>query len=367
MVKCNLRFLILSLGIFGNILNVKSQQTGDCGIFQNAIIDLGEENLQKYAINDCCNHNDITCENNSITRIKISNIRCNDIRFESIISKLANLQHLTTFEISYTRDCTRSMPNNLSELKNLKSLILNDNGFDDSLPENISKISSLEKLDMSNNRFFGTIPACYSDLKNLKTLKLNGNRLTGAVPYNFSQLENLTELNLAYNNDLNGYIPKMSKVKICDYDKTGICSLSSTTCKKDLPLCSKDDVRKSNAENGSPDPEAYEGDVQSIKLWFKENSWKIPFIILLTIFGISISFICCGLGSMCCSCGSSSSGDYDGTKSSTTTGKSTLPTYIQLPPPTQKKKSGFKWDGNGRPTYFNKSGHAVYTFKKNKY
>jgi len=40
--KSNLRFLILSLGLLGNISSVKSQQSDDCAIFQDAIIDLGE-------------------------------------------------------------------------------------------------------------------------------------------------------------------------------------------------------------------------------------------------------------------------------------------------------------------------------------
>ena len=67
--KSNLKFLVLSLGLLGNIANVKSQQSGDCAIFQDAIIDLGEQNAQRYTTNNCCNLDGITCENNSITKM----------------------------------------------------------------------------------------------------------------------------------------------------------------------------------------------------------------------------------------------------------------------------------------------------------
>jgi len=365
--KSNLRFLILSLGLFGNILSVKSQQSGDCGIFQDAITDLWEEIVQKYTTNDCCNLDDITCENNSITKIKFTNIKCGDLRFEPTISKLANLQQLTSFEISYTDRCYGSMPKNISELKNLKSLILNDNGFDSVLPENISKLSNLEKLDLSNNRLHGTIPASYGNLKNLKSLKLNTNGISGAVPYTFNQLENLTELNLAGNRNIKGYIPKMSKVEVCDYKDTGICSLSSTSCNEGLTYCTKDDVKKTNAENGSPDPKAYEGDVQSFKIWWKNNSWKVPFMILGLIFAIPVLFGCCGICSMfdCCSpCFGSNSpeGSEPIAKPSTTTttGNYTLPSYVQ--PNNNHKKHGFRLEGSN-VVFYNKMGHGMVTHK----
>jgi len=85
----------------------------------------------------------------------------------------------------------------------------------------------------------------------------------------------------------------MSKIEICNYKGSSICSLSFTSCKEGLPLCTKEDVKKTNAENGSPDPKAYEGDVQSFKIWWKNNSWITPFIIPGTIFLIGFLFICC--------------------------------------------------------------------------
>jgi len=365
--KSNLKFLILSLGLLGNILSVKSQQSGDCGIFQDAITDLGEENVQKYTTNDCCNLDAITCENNSIIKIKFTNIRCGELKFEPTISKLANLQQLTYFEISYGERCF--MPNNLSELKNLKFLILNDNRFDATLPENISKLTNLEKLDLSKNRLHGTIPDSYGNLKNLKSLKLSSNGISGAVPYTFNQLENLTELILGDNRELKGYIPKMSKVEVCDYKSTQLCSLSSTSCNEGLPLCTKDDVKKTNAENGSPDPKAYEGDVQSFKLWWKDNAWKIPFMVLGLIFAVSISFLCCGICTLCdclpCSRGSPApEGSEPITKPSTTTGGgSILPSYVQ-----PNKKHGFKLEGTN-VVYYSKGGHPINMYKmhKNKY
>jgi len=63
----------------------------------------------------------------------------------------------------------------------------------------------------------------------------------------------------------------MTKIEVCDYKDNGICSISSTSCNEGwFTLLYKNDVMKTNTENGSLDPKAYEGEVQSFKIWWKK-------------------------------------------------------------------------------------------------
>ncbi|MCK4761733.1 MAG: fibronectin type III domain-containing protein [Candidatus Aminicenantes bacterium] len=108
------------------------------------------------------------------------------------------------------------LPAELSDLKNLGSLILSDNGLREIHPD-AGKLKKLHTLDLSNNRLSGTIPAWIGQLRGLRKLDLRYNRLSGGIPAWIGNLKNL-EVLLLDGNMLSGPIPeelgRLSKLKI---------------------------------------------------------------------------------------------------------------------------------------------------------
>ncbi|KAG4103771.1 L domain-like protein [Neocallimastix lanati (nom. inval.)] len=233
-----------------NILSVRSQEIPDCAIVREAVKKLGSFKL-KFVANNCCDLDVVTCNANNVIGIKLIGISCfsSNVKLEDTISEFANLKHLESFELSYQSWC--KAPTGITNLKNLKSLVMTNNGFKETLPEYFIKLNKLEKLDLSFNKYYGTIPNSYRKLKNLKSLILNNNELSGSIPYSFIKLENLTELNLAENKELTGYIPELPKINTCDYASTDLCSIKSSTCTTNLKgICTEDIITNTDKSNG---------------------------------------------------------------------------------------------------------------------
>jgi len=250
-----------------NILSVKGQEISDCSIVKEAANRLGESKV-KFSSTNCCDLDVVTCNDKNVIGVKFIGNRCFDFDedLEGAIDKLASLENLESFELSSLGYWCK-YPKNFPKLKKLKTLIIKDNSeFSGTLPEDIIQLTNLETLEISNNRYSGSIPSSYAKLTKLKSLSLNNNLLTGYIPYSFSQLQNLTELNLKENQELKGYIPKMSKISTCDYGGTELCSLKSTTCTTNLNnICTLNDVTTSNKNNGNPNPnnKEYENDIKT--------------------------------------------------------------------------------------------------------
>ena len=100
-----------------------------------------------------------------------------------------------------------SIPKELSNLSNLKSLYLSNNQLSGSIPVELGNLNDLIDLHLSNNQLTGAIPSEISNLANLVDLSLHFNQLSGSIPAVFSNLTSLKRLVL-YNNRLNGSIPK---------------------------------------------------------------------------------------------------------------------------------------------------------------
>ena len=104
-------------------------------------------------------------------------------------------------------ELTGSIPSEIGNLVNLKSLDLFDNEFTGSIPPEIGNLINLTELFLhSNPGLTGSIPPQIGNLVNLTTLDLRGNELTGSIPSEIGNLTNLTYLNLS-GNELTGFIP----------------------------------------------------------------------------------------------------------------------------------------------------------------
>jgi hypothetical protein len=159
---------------------------------------------------------------------KIIALSIRDSKFKYFPNEILNLVNLEVLDWSCLRPYRNSFLNNkitlpmrLSELKNLKTLILINNGLE-KIPESIGEIQNLESLNLEINELkiipesienlkslkflylanndLSFLPDAIFKLKNLELLDLNANNIE-SIPEKINQLENLRDLYIAMNID----------------------------------------------------------------------------------------------------------------------------------------------------------------------
>jgi Leucine-rich repeat (LRR) protein len=121
----------------------------------------------------------------------------------------------------------RSIPSSISELKNLKSLLLADNNLK-CLPDEIYSLKSLQELNLGNNKL-KKINQKISELENLQLLHLSSN-IIKQLPSEISELRNLEYLWLNNNpiQSLQKEIFLLPKLKILNLANTNINDIDQT-------------------------------------------------------------------------------------------------------------------------------------------
>ncbi|MBO1348908.1 MAG: VCBS repeat-containing protein [Hormoscilla sp. GUM202] len=131
----------------------------------------------------------------------------NDNELDGTIPKeLGNLENLRSLHL-YRNRLDGSIPTELGDLHNLKYLYVSSNQLDGSIPTELGDLHNLIGLDLAYNQLDGSIPTELGALHNLKYLHLNDNQLDGSIPSQLGNLENLEHLYLS-SNQLDGSIPK---------------------------------------------------------------------------------------------------------------------------------------------------------------
>jgi len=81
-----------------------------------------------------------------------------------------------------------TIPNVLSQLRNLTRLDLSNNRLSGSIPSSISALTSLKELSLNDNELIGTIPVEIGLMQNLQTLLLDRNLLNGKISHKICRL-----------------------------------------------------------------------------------------------------------------------------------------------------------------------------------
>ena len=177
---------------------------------------------------DICSWYGVTCENGRVTELdfgdnsshnlvgtlpmelfdlnnlKSLSFRNNDLS-GSIPNEIGNLSNLTFLELT-GNNFSGSIPKELGNLMNLKYLYLWSNQLSGSIPKELGNLSNLKELDLRVNNLSGNLPIELGNLTNLESLALSSNQLSGSIPEELGSLSNLELLYLG-NNQLTGNIP----------------------------------------------------------------------------------------------------------------------------------------------------------------
>ncbi|KAG4982290.1 hypothetical protein JHK87_027039 [Glycine soja] len=172
----------------------------------------------------------IRCSNSKITQLRLPGLNLAG----QLSSAIQSLSELDTLDLSYNTGLTGTIPQEIGNLKKLKSLALNSNRFSGTIPRSLGNLSNIDWLDLAENQLEGTIPVSddqgrpgldlllkaqhfhmgsnkltgtipeelFNSSMHLKHLRFDKNALTGGVPANLSKLGNLSEMDLS-DNDLN--------------------------------------------------------------------------------------------------------------------------------------------------------------------
>jgi Leucine-rich repeat (LRR) protein len=113
---------------------------------------------------------------------------------------------LTSLHIGFN-SMKGGFPQELLQLKNMRTLVLNNNAFTGTIPD-LTDLAFLRTLRLGSNKFSGPVPA-FDGMHILNTIDLSNNELSGQIPTNFLELvgQKLTvEINLS-NNNIVGTVP----------------------------------------------------------------------------------------------------------------------------------------------------------------
>jgi hypothetical protein len=99
----------------------------------------------------------------------------------------------------YSNKLTGELPQALSRLRYLRTLLLHDNSFKGSLStvfQNVSLLKNLEFLDVSNNMFTGELPSELFTVETIQTVAAVANCLSASLPPTICKASNLATLAL---------------------------------------------------------------------------------------------------------------------------------------------------------------------------
>ena len=164
----------------------------------------------------------------------LSELRSLELKFNllsgSIPSELGKLSKLTSLDL-YRNQLNGSIPSELGNLSQLTYLSLSSNQLSGSIPSELGQLTRLTRLYLDFNQLSGSIPSELGNLSQLTRLALSSNQLNGSIPSELGQLTRLTDLFLS-SNQLNGSIP----IELGQLTRLRHLALSSNQLNGSIPI-----------------------------------------------------------------------------------------------------------------------------------
>ncbi|VFQ68618.1 unnamed protein product [Cuscuta campestris] len=153
---------------------------------------------------DPCNFPGVFCDGDNVVSLNLGDPRAGSSGLTGQIDPaVGKLSRLAEFSVVPGK-IKGSLPETLSQLKNLRFLGISRNFLSGEIPGSLGQLRRLQTLDLSYNFFTGNISPVIGALPALSNVILSHNRLTGAVPPFVSQ--SLARVDLKHNN-LSGPVP----------------------------------------------------------------------------------------------------------------------------------------------------------------
>ncbi|MDJ0754369.1 MAG: hypothetical protein QNJ45_12680 [Ardenticatenaceae bacterium] len=162
----------------------------------------------------------------NLTDMQIFELADNDFTGE-FPTWISNFQQLEQLYMIQTK-LTGTVPSGLWDISTLEFVNLYNNPtLDWSLPQNIGNAANLRTLNLGQTGLHGPIPSGIGDLGELTTLYLPYNDLTGSLPASMAGLTKLNWLELKYNPGLTGEVPAglaaANNMNTFRFENTGLC------------------------------------------------------------------------------------------------------------------------------------------------
>ncbi|XP_029128170.1 probable leucine-rich repeat receptor-like protein kinase At5g49770 isoform X2 [Cajanus cajan] len=126
----------------------------------------------------CGGWDGIECSNSRIISISLASMDLSG----QLTSDIGLLTELQILDLSYNKNLTGPLPNDIGNLRKLRNLLLISCGFSGPIPDTIGNLERLVFLSLNSNGFSGQIPAAIGNLSNVYWLDLAENQLEGSIP-----------------------------------------------------------------------------------------------------------------------------------------------------------------------------------------
>ncbi|KAF5184731.1 Receptor-like protein kinase [Thalictrum thalictroides] len=207
-VFCNSDQFVTRIELSNKILIGNLEFESICQLQSLEKLDLGFNNLSGIITDDLKN----------CTKLRFLDISMNF--FNGAVPDLSSLRELEDLRLN-DNGFTGQFPwKSLESLTNLTVLSVGDNPFDiSSFPLEVLKLKKLKRLFLTNCSLMGRIPEGIGNLTEMENLELSTNYLTGEIPEDIVKLTKLYQLQL-YANDLYGKIPVGfgNLIQLVDFD-----------------------------------------------------------------------------------------------------------------------------------------------------